>query len=88
MLEGSNLIGLSEAEWLALSPTEQHALKQNARDVFETAGADAVIDTLADLMPLIEIYNQQQAALLLTPGPLTTSLSVKTECWLTTALGR
>ncbi|WP_056992838.1 2-aminoethylphosphonate--pyruvate transaminase [Lacticaseibacillus saniviri] len=28
-------------------------------------------------MPLIEIYNQQQAALLLTPGPLTTSLSVK-----------
>lgn len=79
VIVGSNLIGMSEAEFVALPESEQTRLKEAARETFIKAGADYTIDSMADLMPLIEALDQKalQVPLLLTPGPLTTSASVK-----------
>lgn len=79
VIVGSNLIGMSEAEFAALPISEQTRLTTAARDTFIKAGADYTIDSMADLMPLIEALDQQAAKvpLLLTPGPLTTSATVK-----------
>lgn len=80
VLEGSNVVGLAEPEYVNLTPADRQQVLADARRVFMDAGADAVVDTLPDLIPLIERFNvaeQQTAPLLLTPGPLTTSRTVK-----------
>lgn len=78
---GSNLIGMSETEFVCLDKLEQARLIADASGKFYEAGADHVVASMADVMPLIEHLNQEaarkQAPLLLTPGPLTTSVGVK-----------
>jgi phosphonoacetaldehyde hydrolase len=49
-----NETGLSLAEWTALSAAERARIVAPAREKLEAAGAHVVIDTVADLMPVIE----------------------------------
>ena len=51
--EGSSQMGLSLAEFEALSPAEQDRERLMAREAFLAAGADAVIDTMAELPALL-----------------------------------
>jgi phosphonoacetaldehyde hydrolase len=51
--EGSSQMALSHSEFEALSPTARNAARASARDAFVGAGADAVIDTLAELPMLL-----------------------------------
>lgn len=51
--EGSSQMGLSLAEFEALSPAEQDRERLMAREAFLQAGADAVIDTMAELPALL-----------------------------------
>ncbi|WP_462151157.1 phosphonoacetaldehyde hydrolase [Pseudoalteromonas xiamenensis] len=48
-----NAIGLSEEEWNALSMSEQKALTLNAYHTLYSAGAHFVIDSLADIEPVL-----------------------------------
>lgn len=48
-----NEVGLSLAEWQALNNTEQEKLRQKAKQKMYGAGAHYVIDSVADLMPVI-----------------------------------
>lgn len=85
MVEGGNLIGLTEDEYNSLSIAKQNSLKNRAITTLENAGADYVIDNLQDLINLISAidtdqkYEPQPAPILLTPGPLTTSPVVKKQ---------
>ena len=49
-----NEIGLSEADWCALSADRQAALLATARDRLRAARADYVIDAVADVEPTLE----------------------------------
>lgn len=51
--EGSSQMALSQAEFEALSPAEQNAARATAREAFVNAGADAVINTMAELPALL-----------------------------------
>lgn len=51
--EGSSQMGLSEVEFAALSPAGQDRERTMAREAFLAAGADAVIDTMAELPALL-----------------------------------
>ncbi|MBW3092034.1 phosphonoacetaldehyde hydrolase [Bifidobacterium sp. 82T10] len=51
--EGSSQMALSEDEFDALSPADQAAARAAARDAFVAAGADAVINTMAELPALL-----------------------------------
>ena len=51
--EGSSQMGLSLAEFEALSPAEQDRERLMAREAFLAAGADAVIDTMDELPALL-----------------------------------
>jgi phosphonoacetaldehyde hydrolase len=49
-----NEVGLSFADWQALSPEEQEVLRARAYQRMLQSGAHYVVDTIADLMPCIE----------------------------------
>jgi phosphonoacetaldehyde hydrolase len=49
-----NGIGLSYDEFKALSSSERHARLENARRELENAGAHYVVDTLAELDPVLD----------------------------------
>ncbi|MEI8146479.1 MAG: phosphonoacetaldehyde hydrolase [Alphaproteobacteria bacterium] len=49
-----NETGRSLAEWTALTPSQQEKATDRARKVLEAAGAHMVIDTIADLLPVVE----------------------------------
>lgn len=51
--EGSSQMALSQAKFEALSPADQAAARAKARSAFVEAGADAVIDTMAELPALL-----------------------------------
>ena len=51
--EGSSLMGLGLAEFKALDEAGKAAARRRTRDTFVQAGADAVIDTMADLPALL-----------------------------------
>ena len=53
VVSSSNDVGLSEAEWNALSTAERAGIGGHVRQRLLDAGADAVIDTLAELPALI-----------------------------------
>ena len=53
-----NANGLSLPEWLALAPAEQAAIRQTATAQLQEAGAHFVIDTVADLLPVIAQINE------------------------------
>lgn len=61
VIVGSSEMGLSEAEYLALNESEKQALIEKTRVKFEQAGAHYTIDTMAELMALIEkLSNEAQ----------------------------
>ena len=49
-----NAAGLPLAQWQALSPNEQQALRKTAADKLSGAGAHYVIDSVADLLPVLD----------------------------------
>ncbi|WIK64151.1 phosphonoacetaldehyde hydrolase [Gleimia hominis] len=53
VVEGSSAMALSATDFNALSETEQEAARQQVRSVFVQAGADAVIDNMAQLPGLV-----------------------------------
>lgn len=57
-----NEVGLSLEEWRALSDAERRARADRAGKVLRLAGAHYVIDTVADLLPVIEAIEQRLAA--------------------------
>jgi len=50
VVEGSSVMGLSEAEWQALSPDEQAEKSLAVRKAFVEAGADVVLQDLTELL--------------------------------------
>lgn len=86
VVEGGNLIGLSQGEFDQLTIAEQNELRNKAAEELEAAGADYVVNQLSELIKLIPAINEaaaqpqvETAPLLLTPGPLTTSRTVKEQ---------
>lgn len=57
ILTGSNLLGLSEAEYRAMGEDELAARKEAARQKYLDAGADLVIDRISELPQAIEVLN-------------------------------
>jgi phosphonoacetaldehyde hydrolase len=49
-----NCVGLSRPEWQALSAGEQEVLREAASATLRKAGADYVIDSVADLLPVLD----------------------------------
>lgn len=58
VMEGSSVMGYSQAEYEALSQAEKEAAKAKARQTFLEAGADGVLDTLADLPAWLEAQDR------------------------------
>lgn len=58
VVDSSNEIGLSEAAWTALEEAEQESRRGVVHDRYDKAGADASIDTLAELPELIDELNK------------------------------
>lgn len=54
VLEGSSVMGYTQAEYEALSQAERQAEKDRAREIFLAAGADGVLDTLDQLPQWLE----------------------------------
>jgi phosphonoacetaldehyde hydrolase len=59
VVDGSSEMGLTEAEFAALTESDREARREAVREKFLAAGADAVIDTFADLLELIDALNEQ-----------------------------
>ena len=57
-----NAVGLSLTEWNALSAAHQQSLRTQATAQLKAAGAHYVIDTVADLLPVIADINRRLAA--------------------------
>ena len=77
-----NGVGLSAAALAALPTPQRDARIAAAGRALYAAGADLVIDSVADLVPALERHADRLAsrghdAILLTPGPLTTSAETK-----------
>jgi 2-aminoethylphosphonate-pyruvate transaminase len=70
-----NTVGLSAAELASLPAAERESRITAATEALRTAGADIVIDTIANLVPALKKY--VMTPVLLTPGPLTTSPETK-----------
>ncbi len=56
-----NVSGLSLTEWSTLSPKKQRKHRERAAAELEAAGAHYVIDTVADLMPVVEKIDRRLA---------------------------
>lgn len=82
---GGNQVGLSEREYDLLSASEKRAVTTKAASQLKAAGADYVISNIDDLIRLIPALDIIEAnrptpePILLTPGPLTTSETVKSQ---------
>jgi phosphonoacetaldehyde hydrolase len=61
VIDSSNEMGLSEAEFEALPDADRDTRRAAVRRRYEKAGADAVIGTLAELPPLIDRLNRLTA---------------------------
>ncbi|MBV8617804.1 MAG: phosphonoacetaldehyde hydrolase, partial [Curvibacter sp.] len=48
-----NMVGLTEAQWLALPQTEQARLRAQAAAELHAGGAHYVVDSVADLLPVL-----------------------------------
>ncbi|MBN0988742.1 phosphonoacetaldehyde hydrolase [Amphritea pacifica] len=57
-----NEVGMSLEQWSALSEDKQEALRTKAYDRFKQAGAHYVIDSIADLIPVLEDIEIRLAA--------------------------
>lgn len=56
-----NMVGLSLAEWEALAPAEKARLREAAEAKHRALNADYVIDSVADLMPVLEAIEARLA---------------------------
>ncbi|GAA5174895.1 phosphonoacetaldehyde hydrolase [Niveibacterium umoris] len=56
-----NEVGLTRAEWDALEPAEQHRLRAAAEQRLFAAGAHYVVDSVADILPLIDLIEARLA---------------------------
>ncbi|MFA5123040.1 phosphonoacetaldehyde hydrolase [Zavarzinia sp.] len=56
-----NMVGLSRAEWEALPEAEQQVLRAAAIEKHKAIGADYVIDSVADLMPVLDAIEARLA---------------------------
>jgi phosphonoacetaldehyde hydrolase len=54
-----NALGLSKEEFESCTSAEQKQLTQKARDEMSAMKPDYVIDTVADLMPIIDVINER-----------------------------
>lgn len=80
IIEGSSLLGLTLNEFNHLNQIKRNTLVTNVRHKFLLNGADYVIDKFSDLILCIDNINQiekKNEYLLLTPGPLSTSSTIK-----------
>ena len=57
-----NAVGLSRDEWEALDHPSQMHLREGAEAMLKNAGADFVIDTVADLMPVVDAIEKRLEA--------------------------
>ncbi len=57
-----NQVGLDLPQWQALSAEEQQKLREKAYDVMARAGAHYVIDSVADIVPVLEQIEERLAA--------------------------
>ena len=64
VIVGSSEMGLSQEEYFALSEAEQSELIEKTRAKFEEAGANYTINTMAELMDLIEKLSTEVEVLL------------------------
>jgi phosphoglycolate phosphatase-like HAD superfamily hydrolase len=60
VVDGSSVMGLSHAEFSALTDAEKAAARIRARSVLLAAGADFVIESLSELPGLIDGINARQ----------------------------
>ena len=61
ILTGSNLLGLTKAEYEAMSAEDLNARKRRAEDRYREAGADLVIDSIRELPSAIDELNRRLA---------------------------
>jgi phosphonoacetaldehyde hydrolase len=54
-----NEVGLPLADWLALSDAERRPLRERAYERMRAAGADFVVDTIADVLPCIDAITRR-----------------------------
>lgn len=59
VIEGSSIMGLSKAEFDALSEEEKKFESQRVRRVYNEAGADFVIDNLSELVSLVKSMEKE-----------------------------
>lgn len=59
VIEGSSIMGLSKAEFDALSEEEKKLESQRVRRVYNEAGADFVIDNLLELVSLVKSMEKE-----------------------------
>lgn len=62
IIASGNEIGLSLADWQALDEAAQDVHRQRAQRVLREAGAHYTIDSIADLLPVIEAINARLRA--------------------------
>lgn len=57
-----NEVGLSEAEWSGLEEEQRSTMRAHATNILREAGAHYVVDTVADLLPIMDAINDRLAA--------------------------
>ncbi|MCI1984956.1 MAG: phosphonoacetaldehyde hydrolase [Lactobacillus sp.] len=62
IIEGANLLALSQQEWDALPATAQQQHRQAVRTAYANAGADVIVNSAADLLELIKRECDLEAA--------------------------
>ncbi|MCL1894091.1 MAG: 2-aminoethylphosphonate--pyruvate transaminase [Holophagaceae bacterium] len=78
VIVGSSEMGLTREEYSQLSDEQKMVLTRKITKTYFDAGADYVINNMAELPALIDEINKGLVPyLLLTPGPLTTTKTVK-----------
>ncbi|MFI3227106.1 MAG: phosphonoacetaldehyde hydrolase [Clostridia bacterium] len=58
IIEGSSVMGITEDEWNAMSDEQKIAEKIRVSKVYKDAGADYVIDNMADLLDVIALLEK------------------------------
>ncbi|MFB9768318.1 phosphonoacetaldehyde hydrolase [Lactiplantibacillus modestisalitolerans] len=61
IIDGSNLMGLSEAEFNSLSESDRAALRTQVAQAYQKVGADYILESMAELPALIDSINQPVA---------------------------
>jgi phosphonoacetaldehyde hydrolase len=57
-----NAVGLGLPDWRGLNPAQQEVLRERAGLQLRAAGAHFVVDSVADLLPVVEEISRRVAA--------------------------